>query len=180
MFPHFYYISTGLRGSFFTRGYFHYAQISSCKHLSNIADHKAICLNLNIEEFKPWRRFNWKLNSSILEEKGYLKLIEDLFQDFELRRENVDKLENWKIFKNEVENVSKSYSNAKAKQRKAQIQINKEIKTYSEDWETLDRIDIIDNEISTFRSKGNLIRSRYDDLRDKERACKINISGSKG
>ena len=139
-------------------------QITNCKHLSNIADHKAVCLNMNIEEFKPWGRFYWKLNSSNLEENGYLKLIEDLFQDFELRRENVDILENWEIFKNEVKNVSKSYSNAKAKQRKTQILINKEIKTYYTDGETLDRIEKIDNEINIFRSKGNLIRSRNDDL----------------
>ena len=119
---------------------------------------------MNIEEFKPWGRFYWKLNSSNLEENGYFKLIEDLFQDFELRRENVDILENWEIFKNEVKNVSKSYSNAKAKQRKTQILINKEIKTYYTDGETLDRIEKIDNEINTFRSKGNMIRSRNDDL----------------
>ena len=94
------------------------AQISSCKHLSNMADHKAICLDINIEEFKPLGSFYWKLDSSILNENGYIKPIEELFKEFELRRENVDILENWKIFKNEVKEVSKRYSNAKAKERR--------------------------------------------------------------
>ena len=129
-----------------------------------MADHKAICLDINIEEFKPWGNFYWKLNSSISNENGYIKLIEDLFKEFELRRKKVDILENWEIFKNEVKEVSTRFSNAKVKQRRTQIQINREMKEYYENWEISDRIDKIDNEIGNFRNKGNLIRSRYEDL----------------
>ena len=76
-------------------------QRSNCKQLSTIADHKAVCLDMNIMEFKPWGSFYYNLISSIINEHGYLKLIEDLFNEFELRR----KLKNWEIYKNEVKEV---------------------------------------------------------------------------
>ena len=45
------------------------------------------------------------------------------------------------------------------------MQINNEMKEYYENWEILDRIDKIDNQIRKFRTQGNIVRSGNEDLK---------------
>ena len=119
------------------------SKISKCKHLETIADHKPVILEVNIDEYKPWGSYYWKLNSFLLNDIHYVQEIEDLFDSFELRREDMDILDNWEIFKNEIKDTSKKIASARANQRKAQILINKEIRENCYNQQILDRLDII-------------------------------------
>ena len=80
--------------------------IIKCKHLNLIADHKPVLLELHFEDFKPWGNFYWKLNSSFLEETPYVNAIEDLFKKFDMRRTDLDILENWELLKNEISTIA--------------------------------------------------------------------------
>ena len=90
-----------------------------------IADHKPVILEVNIDEFKPWGSYYWKLNSSFLYDIHYVKEIENLFVKFELRKEEMDILDNWELSKNEIKDTSKKFASARANQRKAKILITR-------------------------------------------------------
>ena len=95
--------------------------ILKCKHLNLISDHKPVLLELHFEDFKPWGNFYWKSKSSFLEETPYVNEIDDLFNNFDMRRTNLDSLDNWELLKSEIKETSKNYVLAKAKQRKTQL-----------------------------------------------------------
>ena len=73
----------------------------------------------------------------------YLKILNHVVK-------KMDVLDNWELFKNEIKDMSKKFASAMANQRKAQIQINKEIRENCNSQQILDRLDIIDKEIKDF------------------------------
>ena len=69
------------------------------KHLNLLSDLKPVLLELHFEDFKPWGNFYLKLNRSFLEETPYVNGIDDLFNNFDMRRTNLDILDNWELLK---------------------------------------------------------------------------------
>ena len=66
------------------------SNILKYKHLNLLSDRKPVLLELHFEDFKPWGNFYLKLNSSFLEETRYVNEIDDLFNNFDMRRTNLD------------------------------------------------------------------------------------------
>ena len=72
--------------------------LKNFKLFSVIADHKQVLIELDIEGIKPWGKFYWKLNNQLLNDVFYKLEIENLLDNFEERKQNLNILENWEQF----------------------------------------------------------------------------------
>ena len=134
------------------------------KTFSVMADHKPVLIEIDIEGIKPWGKFYWKLNNQLLNDVFYKLEVENLMDNFEERKENLNILENWEQFKNEVQKISKSYSSMKARQRNITQKICKEMKQRDFNNETMQNINKKEKEIRNFINKGNLVRTKNEAL----------------
>ena len=139
-------------------------------------DHNSVSLKININRADKGRGY-WKLNSSILKEVNYVKIIKKLIEKYKEKAKKQVKLDIlWDNFKIEVRDHTIDYCKAKSKQKKNTISIletdlkklNEEIDVnYSKDEvmhkSVLDKIEKIEeklNELYADKIKGNQIRSR--------------------
>ena len=82
---------------------------------------------MNLDEITFWGNFYWKFNNILLEDKFYYKEIIEIFKNYGNRKQHQIPLNNWETCKQEVKEISISYSNIKSKQRKANLKIGKEM-----------------------------------------------------
>ena len=54
--------------------------------LSEVADHKLVSIDLDLEYLKLWGKFYWKMNNHYLGDNFYKKEIQKLVQNFEERK----------------------------------------------------------------------------------------------
>ena len=139
-------------------------QVLKTKVLPEIADHKMVIIDIDMEDLKLWGPFYWKMNNHYLVDKFYKNDIENLIIQFEQRKSYMNILDNWEIFKTKVKNISKSFSTLRSNERKTILKLCDEIKGYDPDPITLKNIEEKEQEIKNFKSKGNLIRSKNEAL----------------
>ena len=53
-------------------------KISSIQHVESFSDHKLVFLDINLDKFKPWGKYYWILNNSLLENEFYKQEILNL------------------------------------------------------------------------------------------------------
>ena len=138
--------------------------LKNFKTFAVMSDHKPVLIELDIEGIKPWGKFYWKLNNHLLNDLFYKLEIENLMYKFEERKQNLNILENWEQFKNDVQKISKSYSSMKARQRNITKKICREMKQRYFNNETMQNINKKEKEIRNFLNKGNLVRAKNEAL----------------
>ena len=132
--------------------------------LPEIADHKLVLTDLDLEELKLWGKFYWKMNYHYLGDIFNKREIQKLFEKFDKRKPYMYILVNWEIFKLEVKKVTNSFCVFRAKHRTNIISICNKMKERDFDMEILQNITNIEQEIKNFISKGNMIRSKSEVL----------------
>jgi hypothetical protein len=86
---------------------------------STMSDHSLITLILNGENRQPKGKGIWKLNTSLLGDKEYLKRINDLIEECKIKYVDVkDARLKWDVIKMDVRGSTISYSSYKAKQKR--------------------------------------------------------------
>ena len=58
-----------------------YPKMLKIQHTIKIADHKTVLLEINLDKFKPWGRYYWKFNNSLLTNAIYKQEILDLISN---------------------------------------------------------------------------------------------------
>ena len=104
-----------------------------------MSDHKPVLIELDIEGITPWGKCYWKLNNHLLNDLFYKLEFENLMDNFEERKQNLNILENWEQFKNDVQKISKSHSSMKARQRNITKKICREMKQRDFNNETMQK-----------------------------------------
>ena len=140
------------------------SSVSKYTTLNNIADHKMIKIEIDIDDFKLWGNFYWKINNYYMNDQYYKAEIENLINRFNERKSSHHILDNWEIFKNEVKNSSKSFAKFKATERKNIQIICNDLRNRDPDIETLENIEREEELIKDFINRGNLIRSKNEAL----------------
>ena len=102
-------------------------QVLKTKVLPEIADHKMVIIDIDMEDLKLWGPFYWKMNNHYLVDKFYKDDIENLIIQFEQRKSYINILDNWEIFKTKVKNISKSFSTLRSNERKTILKLCDEI-----------------------------------------------------
>ena len=76
--------------------------VTKCRTLSAVADHRMILMEIDMDDFKLWGNFYWKIKNFYLNDPYYRKDIDNLFFQFEERKKVTHILENWELFKTEI------------------------------------------------------------------------------
>ena len=135
-------------------------QVLKTNIIPEIADHKMVIIDLDMEDLKLWGSFYWKMNNHYLLDKFYKDDIDNLIIQFEQRKSFMNILDNWEMCKIKVKSISKSFSTMRSNERKTILKLCNEIKGYDPDPIILKNIEEKEQEIKNFISKGNLIRSK--------------------
>ena len=139
-------------------------QALKTKVLPEIADHKMVIIDIDMEDLKLWGPFCWKMNNHYLVDKFYKGDIDNLIIQFKQRKSYMNIQDNREMFKTKVKNISKSFSTMRSNERKTILKLCNEIKGYDPDPIILKNIEEKEQEIKNFKSKGNLIKSKNEAL----------------
>ena len=136
-------------------------KVQKVKHLHQLADHRPVMTQINIEEVKFRGDFYWKMINFYLNDQYYQKEINELFENYNDRKSNLKLIEYWEILTQEIQKTSKSYSNFKSKERELQKDIINQLKGKNLDLP----IQQINKEIETnlkknFVMSGNRVRAK--------------------
>ena len=138
--------------------------VTKYRTLSAVADHKMILMEIDMDDFKLWGNFYWKINNFYLNDPYYRKDINNLLLQFEERKKFTHILDNWELFKTEIQKTSKSFSRFKARERDHIQKVCSELKERGCSFLVLENILEEEKKIKNFKNKGNLVRAKNDGL----------------
>ena len=98
-----------------------YPKILKIQHTAKIADHKTVLLEINLDKFKPWSRYYWKFNNSLLTNVMYKQEIDNLITNYHNTKFLNEPHQNWESFKNQVKTISKKFGNFLSALRKNEL-----------------------------------------------------------
>ena len=98
-----------------------YPKILKIQHTTKIADHKTVLLEINLDKFKPWGRYYWKFNNSLLTNAIFKQEILDLILNYHETKFLNEPHRNWESFKDQVKTISKKFGNFLSALRKNEI-----------------------------------------------------------
>ena len=137
-----------------------YPKILKIQHTTKIADHKTVLLEINLDKFKPWGRYYWKFNNSLLTNAIFKQEILDLILNYHETKMLNEPHQNWESFKNQVKIISKKFGNFLSALRKNEVIACQNLKNQNPTEEILRDIEEKEKEIKNFQNLGNLIRSK--------------------
>ena len=137
-----------------------YPKILKIQHTTKIADHKTVLLEINLDKFKPWGRYYWKFNNSLLTNAIFKQEILDLILNYHETKILNEPHQNWESFKGQVKTISKKFGNFLSALRKNEIIACQNLKNQNPTEEILKDIEEKEKEIKIFQNLGNLIRSK--------------------
>ena len=137
-----------------------YPKILKIQHTTKIADHKTVLLEINLDKFKPWGRYYWKFNNSLLTNAIFKQEILDLIFNYHETKMLNEPHQNWESFKNQVKIISKKFGNFLSALRKNEVIACQNLKNQNPTEEILKDIEEKEKEIKNFQNLGNLIRSK--------------------
>ena len=137
-----------------------YPKILKIQHTTKIADHKTVLLEINLDKFKPWGRYYWKFNNSLLTNAIFKQEILDLILNYHETKMLNEPHQNWESFKNQVKIISKKFGNFLSALRKNEVIACQNLKNQNPTEEILKDIEEKEKEIKNFQNLGNLIRSK--------------------
>ena len=137
-----------------------YPKILKIQHTTKIADHKTVLLEINLDKFKPWGRYYWKFNNSLLTNAIFKQEILDLILNYHETKMLNEPHQNWESFKNQVKIISKKFGNFLSALRKNEVIACQNLKNQNPTEEILKDIEEKEKEIKNFLNLGNLIRSK--------------------
>ena len=98
-----------------------YPKILKIQHTTKIADHKTVLLEIILDKFKPWGRYYWKFNNSLLTNAMYKQEIYNLIANYHKTKFLNEPHQNWESFKNQVKTISKKFGNFLSALRKNEL-----------------------------------------------------------
>ena len=137
-----------------------YPKFLKIQHTIEIADHKTVLLEINLEKFKPWGRYYWKFNNSLLTNAIYKQEILNLISNYHETKFLNEPHQNWESFKDQVKIISKKFGNFLSALRKNEVIACQTLKNQNPTEEILKDIEEKEKEIKLFQNLGNLIRSK--------------------
>ena len=91
--------------------------ITDCKISPGIcSDHSTVILNLHLN--KKRGKGIWKLNTSLLNDKSYIKTIKDAIYNIKTKNPNLDHVNLWELCKSNIRTQSIIFSNRKSRNRR--------------------------------------------------------------
>ena len=117
-------------------------------------------MEINLDKFKPWGRYYWKFNNSLLTNAIFKQEILDLILNYHETKILNEPHQNWKSFKNQVKTISKKFGNFLSALRKNEIIACQNLKNQNPSEDFLKDIEEKEKEIKNFQNLGNLIRSK--------------------
>ena len=117
-------------------------------------------MEINLDKFKPWGRYYWKFNNSLLTNAIFKQEILDLILNYHETKILNEPHQNWESFKDQVKTISKKFGNFLSALRKNEIIACQNLKNQNPTEEILKDIEEKEKEIKNFQNLGNLIRSK--------------------
>ena len=117
-------------------------------------------MEINLDKFKPWGRYYWKFNNSLLTNAIFKQEILDLILNYHETKILNEPHQNWESFKNQVKIISKKFGNFLSALRKNEVIACQNLKNQNPTEEILKDIEEKEKEIKNFQNLGNLIRSK--------------------
>ena len=139
-------------------------KISSIQHIESFSDHKLVLLDINLDKFKPWGKYYWKLNNSLLENEFYKQEILNLIQEYNDTKILNTPHQNWTNFKQKVQKTSKKFSSFLSAIRKNEILACQHLKRQNLSEELHENIKEKEEELKNYQNSGNLIRVKNKTL----------------
>ena len=98
-----------------------YPKILKNQHTIKIADHKTVLLEVNLDKFKPWGRYYWKFNNSLLTNAMNRQEMSNLIANYHETNFLNEPHQNWESFKKQVKTISKKFGNFLSALRKNEL-----------------------------------------------------------
>ena len=134
-------------------------KINFVKHLSHIADHKPVCMDIDFKDIEPWGRYYWKLNNSILLDDYYQNDIKNILVEFWDQNLITKTIDRWEETKVRIKKVSLSFSKFRARQRGIEKKVCDDMKFRGFGPEVMQNIEKKEMELKNFKFQGNMVRS---------------------
>ena len=87
------------------------------KHLSRVADHKPVCMDIDSIDIEPWGQYYWKLNNSLLLDYYYQNDIKNILMEFRDKNLITKTIDRWEEIKSLIKKATLSFSKLRARQR---------------------------------------------------------------
>ena len=142
----------------------YYPKILKIQHQNSIFDHKLVLLEINLDKFKPWGRYYWKLNNTLLTNAHHKSEITTLITEYNETKILNKPHENWENFKKKVQKISQNIGSTLAARRKKELEICTTLKNQNLPNEILESIKEKEKEIKNIQTLGNLIRVKNNTL----------------
>ena len=139
-------------------------KIISIQHIESFSDHKLVFLDINLDKFKPWGKYYWKLNNSLLENEFYKQEILNLIQEYNDTKMLNTPHQNWTNFKQKVQKTSKKFSSFLSAIRKNEILACQHLKRQNLSEELHENIKEKEEELKNYQNSGNLVRVKNKTL----------------
>ena len=128
-----------------------YPKILKIQHTTKIADHKTVLLKINLDKFKPWGRYYWKFNNSLLTNAIFKQEILDLILNYHETKIFNEPHQNWESFKDQVKTISKKFGNFLSALRKNEIIACQNLKNQNPTEEILKDIEEKEKKLKIFK-----------------------------
>ena len=121
-------------------------------------------MKINLDKFKPWGKYYWKLNNSLLQNELYKQEILKLIQNYNETKTLNKPHHNWTKFKQKVKKISQKFSSKLSIIRKNEILACQNLKLQNLSDEIQENIKAKEEELKQYQNSGNLIRVKNKTL----------------